>query len=343
VTAGVTRGAFFPILEFSAQAFIAAVILAGSWRAIHGHMEPGLLITFFFLAQVFFQPIQPLGMQYDKAMNAMAGAERIFDFLDVGPSWEDPPEALSPTIRGEVAFEDVSFSYKPGRPVLQDLSFRAEAGKTVALVGHTGSGKTSIINLLTKFYPPDSGRILIDGVDLSRMSSESLHRQTGIVLQDNFLFDATVAENIRVARPSATDEDVIACLDRLEVRDLVEALPDGIGTQLIERGASLSLGQRQVICFARAMLADPRILILDEATSSVDSITESRVQHALEVLLAERTSFVVAHRLSTIQRADLILVLEHGRIVERGDHESLLLQGGPYADLYLNFVHNAAS
>jgi ATP-binding cassette subfamily B protein len=232
----------------------------------------------------------------------------------------------------------LSFGYDPARLVLHDINFTASPGETIALVGHTGSGKTSIINLIAKFYLPTAGELLIDGVDIRQIRGESLHRQVGIVLQNNFLFSGTVMDNIRVGRPEATDAEVIEAAEQLVCRELIESLPDGFETQVGERGSSLSLGQRQAICFARAMLADPRILILDEATSSVDTITEARIQRALAVLLAGRTSFVIAHRLSTVRHADQVIVLDHGRIVERGTHTSLLAAGGHYAHLYRRFV-----
>jgi ATP-binding cassette subfamily B protein len=222
--------------------------------------------------------------------------------------------------------------------VLHDIRFVVEPGQTVALVGHTGSGKTSIINLVSKFYLPTTGRVLIDGHDMTRLSGDSLHHRMGIVLQQNFLFYGTVAENIRVGKPAASDDEIRDVLRRLDCEDLLAALPHGIDTQVGERGVTLSAGQRQLICFARALLADPRILILDEATSSIDSRTEARLQAALATLLRGRTSFVVAHRLSTIRNADLVLVLDHGRIVERGRHAELLRVGGVYAGLYRRFV-----
>jgi ATP-binding cassette subfamily B protein len=235
-------------------------------------------------------------------------------------------------------FEHVTFGYDPARPVLFDINFTAEPGQTVALVGHTGSGKSSIINLIAKFYLATTGRVLIDGHEIRDVTADSLHRQLGIVLQNNFLFSGTVAENIRFGRPGATDDEVFDVLRRLDSLDLLDALPDGLNTSVGERGTSLSLGQRQLVCFARAMLADPRILILDEATSSIDVVTEARIQRALSVLLEGRTGFVVAHRLSTIRHADLVLVLDHGHIVERGTHEQLVAKAGVYAQLYRRFT-----
>ncbi len=296
------------------------------------------------MAGMFFSPISVISAQYNQALAAMAGAERVFKLLDTEPAWQDRPDARAPaTLRGRVEFRGVSFAYEPSRPVLRDVSFVAEAGETIALVGHTGSGKTSIINLVAKFYLPNSGKLLIDGTDVHDLQTDALHRQLGIVLQQNFLFSNTVRENIRLGRPTATDDEVAEVLEQLDCLDLFESLPQGLDTQVGERGASLSLGTRQLVCFARAMLADPRILILDEATSSVDARTERRIQHALARLLAGRTSFIVAHRLSTIRHADQVLVLDRGRIVERGTHATLIDHGGIYAGLYERFADACAA
>ncbi len=237
-----------------------------------------------------------------------------------------------------VEFQAVHFEYERGRPVLTDISFIAEPGQTVALVGHTGSGKTTLVALLQKLYLPTRGRVLVDGHDLLDVTSDSLHAQMGSVQQNNFLFAGSVSDNIRFARPAATDADVRATLQALDCLDLLEALPRGLETQVGEKSAALSLGQRQLICFARALLADPRIVVLDEATSAIDSVTEARLQRALEILLRGRTAFVVAHRLSTIRKADLVLVLDRGRIVERGTHATLVAAGGVYAQLHEEFI-----
>ncbi|MGH8021395.1 MAG: ABC transporter ATP-binding protein, partial [Opitutaceae bacterium] len=237
-----------------------------------------------------------------------------------------------------VEFRNVTFAYEAGRPVLHEVSFTAAPGQTIALVGHTGSGKSSIINLVSKFYLPTAGEVLIDGREIRSLTGRSLHRQMGIVLQQNFLFSGTILENIRLGRPGATDEEVLEAVRSLDCLDIIAELPQGLSTVVGEHGAGISLGQRQLVCFARAMLADPRILILDEATSSIDTLTEARLQLALGRLLQRRTAFVVAHRLSTIRNADLVLVLDHGRIVERGTHDALVAAGGIYAGLYKQFT-----
>ncbi len=339
-----THALFLPLLELNSQAFIAVLLAIGGYRALGpgAATDVGDLVGFFFMAHMFFAPISVLGNQYHQAMTAMAGAERLFGLLDTPPAWSDPPGARQlPNLSGAIEFERVSFGYDPHRPVLHDVSFHARPGETVALVGPTGSGKSSIINLLAKFYLPDCGTIRVDGVDLREVDSQALHRQMGLVQQHNFLFQGTIADNIRVGRASAELPEIVEVLERLGCWDLFAELPAGLETKVGERGTALSVGQRQLVCFARALIADPRILILDEATSSIDSETELRLQTALRVLLAGRTSFVVAHRLSTIRHADQVLVLQEGRIVERGRHERLLADGGLYAGLYQRFARAA--
>jgi ATP-binding cassette subfamily B protein len=330
-----------PLLELNSQFFVAILLLVGGWRVLHGHMVMGDLITFFLLSNMFFAPFAVIGNQYNQALIAMAGAERVFSLIDTPPDWEDAPEAQALARDGSgaaVEFRGVSFGYHPDRRVLHDINFSVAPGQSVALVGHTGSGKSSIINLIAKFYLPTEGELLIDGREIRTLSSHSLHRQMGIVPQQNFLFGGTILDNIRLSLPEASAADVRAAAARLDCLDLFEALPQGLDTEVGERGAGLSLGQRQLICFARALLADPRIVILDEATSSVDALTEDRLQKALLTLLRGRTSFIVAHRLSTIRHADLVLVLDQGRIVERGTHPGLVAAGGQYAALYQQFI-----
>jgi ATP-binding cassette subfamily B protein len=335
---------FIPLLQMKSQLFLGAMALLGGYGALRWQgtwrMETGDLVMFFFLANLFFEPVQVIGNQYNQALAAMAGGERFFRLMDLPPEWTDATSArLLDNIRGRVEFQDVHFEYQAGRPVLSGISFTVEPGQTVALVGHTGSGKTTIVGLLQKFYLPTRGRVLVDERDLRDVTSESLHARMGSVQQNNFLFAGSISENIRLARPEATEGAVRAALKSLDCLDLIQGLPRGLETQVGEKSAALSLGQRQIICFARALLADPRILVLDEATSAIDTVTEARLQRALEVLLRGRTSFVVAHRLSTIRKADLVLVVENGKIVESGTHARLLALGGAYARLHLEFVH----
>lgn len=340
VRAARINGVYQPCLQLIGFAGRVIILLYGGYLASTGAVRGvGSVVAAFLYWDLFMGPILTFGNFHNQLLMALAGAERVINLLDTRPEVLDVPDARPlPPIRGEVRFEAVHFAYRADRPVLHDVTFGASPGQTVALVGATGSGKSTIISLLARFYLPQAGRILIDGHDIRLVTADSLHRQMGIVLQHNYLFTGTVLDNIRYARPDASDEQVFAAARALGVYDAIAALAEGFQTAVGERGANMSVGQRQIICFTRAYLADPRILILDEATSSVDSITEMLIQRSLERLLAGRTTFVVAHRLSTIQRADQILVLEHGRIIERGRHAALVRAGGKYAALYEQFV-----
>jgi ATP-binding cassette subfamily B protein len=330
---------FLPLLELNSQVFIGLLLLLGGWRVLHHQTSVGSIVEFFFQSNMFFEPIRNLSTQYTQAFTALVGAERVFRLLDTQPDWSDPASARPlGQLRGQVEFRNVSFGYTPERLILHEISFEAQPGQTIALVGHTGSGKTSITNLITKAYLPSSGSLLVDGQDIVQIMTPSLRKHLGVVQQANFLFEGSVLDNIRFSRPEATVSEVIDTARKLDCLDLFETLPDGWNTQVGESGNALSLGQRQLVCFARALLADPRIFILDEATSSIDAITESRLQASLALLLRGRTSFVIAHRLSTIRQADLILVLHEGRIIERGTHDALLDMNGAYHDLYTQFV-----
>lgn len=340
------NGVYQPMLQTIGFIGKAIILLYGGYLIASGQMigkGVGSIVAAYLYWDWFMQPILNLGNFYNQLMQAMAGAERVFNLLDTPPDVQDLPEAKPlPRIVGEVTFENVTFGYNPDRPVLHDVSFTAKPGQTFALVGATGSGKSSTISLIARFYQPQKGRVLVDGHDVRYVTGESLHRQMGLVLQVNYLFTGTVLENIRYATPSATLEDVISAAKAIGSHDAIMQLQNGYHTEVGERGANMSLGQRQLICFTRAFLADPRIFMLDEATSAVDTATEMLVQESLEKLLAGRTTFIVAHRLSTIMKADCILVVDKGRIVERGTHDELIDLGGKYAHLYEQFVQHAA-
>ena len=301
----------------------------------------GLVVTFLAYVQGFNRPVQQISVMWTNIQNAIAGAERIFDIMDEEPSVQSKPDAqIMPDIIGKVEFVHVSSAYKVDEPVLQDVNFTAEAGQTIAIVGPTGAGKTTIINLIPRFWDPTDGQVRIDGFDVKEVTTESLRSQIGIVLQDTFLFSASVMDNIRFGRPDASDDEVKAAAKLAYADTFIARLPEKYDTVLGERGSGLSQGQRQLLSIARAVLSDPKILILDEATSSVDTRTERLIQQAFDKMLAGRTAFVIAHRLSTIVNADVILVLEKGQIIERGVHSELLKKKGFYYKLYMSqFKH----
>jgi ATP-binding cassette subfamily B protein len=343
VDAARINGVYLPSLDV--VKFIGRVIIYafGAYLIVTGKItgRVGAVLAVSGYWEWFMNPIIDIGNFYQQMMQAMAGAERVFNLLDTKPDVEDQPDAKPlPRITGRVEFENVVFGYNPDRPVLHGISFTAEPGQMIALVGATGSGKSSIISLIGRFYQPQQGRVLVDGQDIRHVTGDSLHHQMGLVLQVNYLFTGTVMENIRYAKPAATDEDVITAAKQIGSYDSIMTLQSGFQTEVGERGANMSLGQRQLICFTRAFLADPRIFMLDEATSAVDTGTELLVQRSLEKLLAGRTTFVVAHRLSTIMAADVILVIDAGQIIERGTHRQLVAAGGKYAHLYSQFVQH---
>jgi len=322
---------------------LAVIVASGSWMALQGWVTVGVIAGFITYARQFGRPLNELANLYSSLQSAIAGAERVFSILDEQPEVDAPEAKEQPVPHGEVVFEHVNFSYTPGVPVLQDVSLHAKPGQIVALVGPTGAGKTTIINVLTRFYEIDSGTITIDGQPLQSIKKDVLRRQLGIVLQDSFLFAGTVRDNIRYGRLDATDEEVQAAARLANADQFIHRLPQGYDTPLTERGSNLSQGQRQLLAIARAVLADPRILILDEATSSVDTRTEQYIQEAMLRLMEGRTSFVIAHRLSTIRNADQILVINQGRIIERGTHAELLAQHGFYANLHATQFETSVS
>jgi ABC-type multidrug transport system fused ATPase/permease subunit len=338
----VLNGLYFPFVDFLSAAATAVVLGYGGYLAFGGSMTIGTLFAFVGYLSNFFDPVQQLSQLYNTFLSAVAALDKIVDVLDEEPEVRDRPGAGElPPVEGHVRFEGVRFGYGNLPEVLHGIDLDVPAGTTVALVGHTGAGKSTIAKLLGRFYDPREGRITIDGVDLRDVTQASLRRQLGVVPQEGFLFAGTVRDNIAFGRPDATPEQVRAAAQAVGAHDFVLELEDGYDTQLQERGSRLSLGQRQLVAFARALLADPRILILDEATSSVDIGTERTIEQALRTLLADRTSFVIAHRLSTIRDADLIVVLEHGRIVEQGTHDELLERGGLYTSLYGDWAEAA--
>jgi ABC-type multidrug transport system fused ATPase/permease subunit len=340
----VLNAIYFPGVDLLSSAATAIVFGYGGWLVYHGDMTAGTLFAFALYLSNFFDPVQQLSQLYNTFLAAIAALDKIIGVLDERPQVVDPPAARTlGRIEGHVRFDGVRFGYGPEFPeVLHGLDLDVPAGTAVALVGHTGAGKSTIAKLLARFYDPTEGRIEIDGVDLREVTQESLRRQLGIVPQEGFLFGGTVAENIAFGRPDARPEEIAAAAEAVGAHRFVLELEAGYETQLGERGFRLSLGQRQLVAFARALLADPRILILDEATSSVDIGTERQIERALRTLLAGRTAFVIAHRLSTIRDADLIVVLEHGRVVEQGTHDELLDRRGLYTSLYGDWADEVA-
>lgn len=333
--AAVVRAVYFPLMEVVSSLGIAVVLWFGGMAILRRELSIGIMIAFIMYLFRFFQPIRNLTVLYDQVLAAMAASERIFELLDTEPDVQDPPNPIHlPRIRGQVEFRGVTFAYKADEPVLDKVDIQAAPGEMIALVGATGAGKTTTISLLCRFYDVQEGAILIDGHDLRDIAIHSLRQQLGIVLQEGFLFSDTVRENIRYGRLEASDEEVVQAAKAVGAHEFVERLPDGYDTEVRERGEKLSMGERQLICLARALVADPRILILDEATSSIDPYTELIIQDALLKLFEGRTSIVIAHRLSTVRRADHIYVMEQGEVAEVGTHEQLLAKGGLYNKLY---------
>ncbi|MEH2297764.1 MAG: ABC transporter ATP-binding protein [Nostoc sp.] len=335
VDAVAITSAFLPSIDFLNTLATAAVLAYGGYLAVTGAATVGVVTSFLLYVQQFFRPIQILSQFYTQAQSAFAGLERIFLLLDEPSELKDAPDATEMLpIQGEVTFSNVKFGYNPGQLVLKGVNLHAYPGQMVALVGPTGSGKSTFINLISRFYDVSGGAVKIDDVDVRSVTQASLRRQIGIVLQDNILFSGTVAENIAFGAPYATQADIEEAAQLANVHEFITSLPQGYTTQLGERGAPLSQGQRQLISIARAVLINPRILILDEATSSIDTRTEALVQTAIARLLQGRTSFVIAHRLSTVTLADQVLVIQQGQIVEQGTHAELIDQQGVYANLY---------
>ena len=325
---------FGPLIEITGGIGTLILFWLGSYLIETRELTIGLLIAFSNYVGNFWEPINRLGNMYNQLLVAMASSERIFEFIDEKPSIDDAKDARPlPKIQGNIKLENVVFEYEKGRQALKGINLDVKAGQSIALVGHTGSGKSTIINLLSRFYDITDGSITIDGYDIRKVTVESLRTQIGIVLQDTFIFSGTIRDNIRFGRLDATDEEIEAVAKAVDAHEFIINMPNGYDTEVEERGNMLSMGQRQLLSFARALLADPRILILDEATASIDTETELKIQEALKVLLKNRTSFIVAHRLSTIRHADKIVVLDHGKIIEEGNHSQLMHKQGTYFGL----------
>jgi ABC-type multidrug transport system fused ATPase/permease subunit len=339
VQAVIVTSAFTPSIDMLSTLATVIVAAFGGWLVVNHTLQVGIVVAFFIYVQQFFRPIQIISNIYTQMQSAFAGAERIFDLIDTPLQQQDSPKAQElPLIEGRVVYDHVNFSYAakpdPMNMVLRDINLVVEPGQTIALVGETGAGKSTMVNLIPRFYDVTSGKMMIDGFDTRDVTLASLRQQIGFVQQDTFLFSGTVADNIRYGRLDASDAELEKAAKAVSVHDFILSLPEGYNTKLGERGTGLSQGQRQLIAFARTVLADARILILDEATSNIDTYTESLIQNALKKLLEGRTSFIIAHRLSTVRDANLVLVVDKGQIVERGTHDELLDLGGRYAELY---------
>ncbi|TFE30067.1 ABC transporter ATP-binding protein [Cohnella luojiensis] len=325
---------FGPVLEVTSAVGTLILLLYGTYLIQTDVMTVGILVAFITYVGSFWEPITRLGNMYSQLLISMSSAERIFEFMDEKPAVPEKDDARKlPELQGNVRLENVTFGYESDRPALKGIDLDVKAGLSVALVGHTGSGKSTIVNLLCRFYDTVEGRVLLDGIDVRDVTIESLRSQIGIVLQDTFIFSGTIRDNIRYGRPGATDAEVEAAARSVRAHEFIAELPNGYDTEVEERGNALSVGQRQLLSFARALLANPRILVLDEATASIDTETELRIQEALSTLLQGRTSFIVAHRLSTIRHADCIVVLDHGQVVDQGNHEELMKRPGHYRNL----------
>jgi ATP-binding cassette, subfamily B, bacterial len=343
------NASYFPAVEMLSAVGTAAILLYGGSQAIDGAIQVGVIVAFVGYLNTFFEPIQQLSQLYTTYQQGMAALDKIFDLLDTEPEMVDAPDAIDPgTLRGEIELEGVWFSYgeegESGEDTwaLRDVDLHVPPGQTLALVGATGAGKSTFAKLVARFYDPQKGTVRVDGHDLRTLRQRALRRQLGIVPQEGFLFSGSVRENVAFGRPEASDEEIEAAIAAVGATEFVAALPDGLETQVGERGVQLSAGQRQLVAFARALLAEPRILILDEATSNVDVRTEKTIERGLERLLHGRTAIVIAHRLSTIRRAGKIVVLEQGKIAEQGTHDELIAAGGPYSKLYGAWAESAA-